>query len=101
MDQGTEEHCRGSSIESGHRQGGGSAGGGSSGSRRKQRRRWLVPAAAVTLAKCSGDASLARAWLEKAQGSAVQAGQNQGSATGEPGLGYWRTKVRLGEGEEK
>ena len=28
-----------------------------------------------------------RAWLEEAQGSAVQAGQNQGSARGEPGLG--------------
>ena len=87
MDQGTEEHCRGSSTESGHRQGGGSAGRGSSGSRGKQRRRWLVPAAAVTLAQCSGDAGLVGAWLEEAQGSAVQAGQNQGSATGELGLG--------------
>ena len=55
----------------------------------------------MTPAQCSGDAGLARAWLEEAQGSAVQAGQNQGSATGEPGLGYWRTRVRLGEGEEK
>ena len=81
MDQGTEEHCRGRSIESGHRQGGGS-----SGSRRKQRRRWLVPTAAVTLAQCSDDASLAGAWLEEVQGSVVQAGQNQGSATGEPGF---------------
>ena len=60
-----------------------------------------MPAVAVTLAQCSGDAGLARAWLEEAQGSAVQAGQNQGSVTGEPGLGYWRTRVRLGEGEEK
>ena len=82
MDQGTEEHCRESSPESGHRQGGDSAGGGSSGSRRKQRRRWLVSAA-----QCSGDASLARAWLDEAQDSAVQVGQNQGSATGEPGFG--------------
>ena len=87
MDQGTEEHCRGSSTESGHRQGGDSAGGGSSGSRRKQRRWWLVPAAAVTLAQCYGDASLAGEWLEEAQGSAVQSGQNQGSTTGEPGFG--------------
>ena len=76
MDQGTEEHCRGSSTESGHRQGGGSAGGGSSSSRRKQRRWWLVPAAAVTLAQCSGDAGMAGKWLEEAQGSAVQVGQN-------------------------
>ena len=94
MDQGTEEHYRGSSTEFGHRQGGDSAGGGSSGSRRKQRRRWLVPAA-----QCSGDASLAGAWLEEAQGSAVQAGPNQGSATGEPGLGYWRTRARLLENQ--
>ena len=74
MDQGTEKHCRGSNTESGHRQGGGSAGGSSSGSRRKQRRRWLVPAAAVTLAQWSGDASLAGPWLEEAQSSVVQAG---------------------------
>ena len=87
MDQGTEEHCHGSSTESGHRQGGGSAGGGSSGSGRKQRRWWLVAMAAVTLAQCSGDASLAGAWLEEAQGSSVQAGQNQGSAIGELGFG--------------
>ena len=43
--------------------------------------------AAVTLAQCSGDASLVGAWLEEAQGSNVQAGQNQGSATREPGFG--------------
>ena len=46
-----------------------------------------MPAAAVTLAQCSGDSGLAGAWLEEAQGSAVQAGQNKGSAIGEPGFG--------------
>ena len=38
------------------------------------------------VALCFGDAGLAGAWLEEAQGSAVQAGQ---------------TRARLGEGEEK
>ena len=38
------------------------------------------------VAQCSGDAGLAGAWLEEAQGSAVQGGQ---------------TRARLGEGEEK
>ena len=47
----------------------------------------MVPVATLTLAQCSGDYGLVGAWLEEAQGSAVQAGQNQGSATGELGLG--------------
>ena len=81
VDQGTEEHCRGSSTESGQKQGGGSAGGGSSGSWHKQRRRWLVPVAAVTLAQCFGDASLAGAWLEEAQGLGC-------AGWAKPGLGY-------------
>ena len=38
------------------------------------------------VAQCSSDAGLAGAWLEEAQGSAVQAGQNQGSATRGPGF---------------
>ena len=47
-------------VAAGVAQGDDSACGGSSGSRRKQRRRWLVPAAAVTLAHCSGAAVQAR-----------------------------------------
>ena len=62
---------RAAAVMAGADGGGANRGGGSSWWRRQR---------LCALALCSGDAGLAGAWLEEAQGSAVQAGQNQGSA---------------------